>query len=60
MPPRRRNNIVVVKLATSKRVKLKNFRTFYAKYKRTTKTSFPDNTTIKGRYKNRGQLRIKN
>ena len=53
MPPRHRNNIVMIKLAMPKKVTLPNGRTFYAKYKRVKGDSLPDNVTIKYTYKRR-------
>ena len=53
MPPRHRNNIVMIKLAMPKKVTLPNGRTFYAKYKRVKRDSLPDNVTIKYTYKRR-------
>ena len=44
---RSRNNMVMVKLATPKRVQLPNGRTFYATYRRTIKDELPNNVTIK-------------
>ena len=50
---RRRNNIVLVKRDTSKKVTLPNGRTFYAKYRCVTRQYLPGGTTIARTY--RGQ-----
>ena len=59
MPPR--NNIVMIKRETPKRVQLPNGRVFYAKYKRASRAYLPPNVRIRRRYtrragpRNRGQ-----
>ena len=50
---RRRNNIVLVKRDTSKRVTLPNGRTFLAKYRRVTRQYLPGGITIARSYKGR-------
>ena len=51
MPPR--NNIVMIKRQTPKRVQLPNGRVFYAKYKRVSRDQLPQNIRIRRRYKQR-------
>lgn len=51
MPPRCRNNIVVVKLAAPRKVNLPGGRTFQPKYRRVTKNESTSNVTIKRRCK---------
>ena len=48
-----RNNIVLVKRDTPKKVTLPNGRTFYAKYRRVTAQYLPCGTTIARTYKGR-------
>ena len=50
---RRRNNIVLVKRDTPKKVTLPNGRTFYAKYRRVTAQYLPGGTAIARTYKGR-------
>ena len=50
---RRRNNIVLVKRDTPKKVTLPNGRTFYAKYRRVTAQYLPGGTTVARTYKGR-------
>ena len=53
MVANRRNNIVLVKRDTLKRVNLPNGRTFLAKYKRVNKHYLPGGTTIQRTYRGR-------
>ena len=53
----RRNNIVMIKRETPKRVTLPNGRTFYAKYKRVTRDALPANIQIRRRYRQRAAPR---
>ena len=53
----RRNNIVMIKRETPKRVTLLNGRTFYAKYKRVTRDALPANIQIRCRYRQRAAPR---
>ena len=46
-----RNNIVLVKRATPKRIQLPESRTFYAKYKRVDRNALPHNVTLNRTYK---------
>ena len=52
-----RDNIVIVKLATSKKVALPNGTTFYATYKRFCRNALPYNETIKRTYRKRRKNR---
>ena len=47
----RRNRIIMVKRQNPKRVTLRNGRTFYAKYKRTTRAELPANVHLQRAYK---------
>ena len=49
----RRNRIIMVKRQNPKRVTLPNGRTFYAKYKRTTRAELPANVHLQRAYKQR-------
>ena len=51
MVANRRNNIVLVKRDTPKKVTLPNGRTFYAKYKRVNRHYLPGGTTIQRNYR---------
>ena len=53
----RRNRIIIVKRQTPKRVTLPNGRTFYAKYKRTTRAELPANVHLQRPYKQRAAPR---
>ena len=53
----RRNRIIIVKRQTPKRVTLPNGRTFYAKYKRTTRAELPANIHLQRPYKQRAAPR---
>ena len=48
---RRRNNIVMMKRQTPKRVELHNGRVFYGKYKRVDKNLLPANIRIRKTYR---------
>ena len=49
----RRNRIIMVKRQNLKRVSLPNGRTFYAKYKRTTREELPANVHLQRGYRQR-------
>ena len=49
----RRNRIIMVKRKNPKRVTLPNGRTFYAKYKRTTRAELPANVHLQRAYRQR-------
>ena len=49
----RRNRIIMVKRQNPKRVTLPNGRTFYAKYKRTTRAELPANVHLQRAYRQR-------
>ena len=49
----RRNRIIMVKRQNPKRVTLPNGRTFYAKYKRTTRAELPVNVHLQRGYRQR-------
>ena len=53
----RRNRIIMVKRQTPKKVTLPNGRTFYAKYKRTTRAELPANIVLRRGYKQRAAPR---
>ena len=53
----RRNRIIMVKRENPKRVTLPNGRTFYAKYKRTTRAELPENVHLQRAYKQRAALK---
>ena len=53
----RRNRIIMIKRQTPKRVTLPNGRTFYAKYKRTTRDALPANVHLRRPYKQRAAPR---
>ena len=53
----RRNRIIMVKRQNPKRVTLPNGRTFYAKYKRTTRAELPANVVLRRGYKQRAAPR---
>ena len=55
----RRNRIIIVKRQTPKRVTLPNGRTFYAKYKRTTRAELPANVHLQRPYKQRAAPRAR-
>ena len=55
MPPR--DNIVMIKRATPKRVQLPDGRVFYAKYKRVSRNALPGNIRIRRKYKQRAAPR---
>ena len=55
MPPRHRNNIVMVKLAMPRKVTLPNGRVFYAKYIRVKRNALPNNVSIKSTCKRRAR-----
>ena len=50
---RRKNNYVMRRLDTSKKVTLPNGRTFYAKYQRVPRSLLPPNVIMKRRYTTR-------
>ena len=49
----RSNRIIMIKRQARKRVTLTNDRTFYAKYKRTTRAALPANVHLRRAYKQR-------
>ena len=53
----RRNRIIMVKRQNPKRVTLPNGRTFYAKYKRTTRAELPANVHLQRPYRQRAALK---
>ena len=53
----RRNRIIMVKRQNPKRVTLPNGRTFYAKYKRTTRAELPVNVHLQRGYRQRAAPR---
>ena len=53
----RRNRIIMVKRQNPKRVTLPNGRTFYAKYKRTTRAELPVNVHLQCGYRQRAAPR---
>ena len=53
----RRNRIIMIKRQTPKRVTLPNGRTFFAKYKRTTRAELPANVVLQRGYKQRAAPR---
>ena len=55
----RRNRIIMIKRQNPKRVTLPDGRTFYAKYKRTTRAKLPANILLQRGYKQRAAPRGK-
>ena len=52
---RRKDNYVMRKLKTPKKVTLPNSRTFYIKYQIVPRSQLPDNVIMKRKYKRRGK-----